>query len=150
VLHRPVPYFAFGGAFAYARARSVGDAGPLAGELFAGGAVGRVHLYEAGGFDPYLELELGYGRLRTTLRPASSERHDQLAFGPMARASGGFDFVVTPALVLGGAVGFRHLVLARGSECARGGCRSGGPPGGATLGGLVFGLRATLALGAPL
>jgi hypothetical protein len=148
VLYRPIPYFAFGGAVSYARARSVGAEGSLDGELVAGGALGRVYLYEEGVFDPYLELELGYGSLRTTLDDTGS-RHEDNAFGPLARVGGGLDFVVLPALELGAAVGFTHLLLERGAQCRGETCVAGGAPSGAMVGSLVFGLRAKLVLGPP-
>jgi hypothetical protein len=148
-LHRAYPYFAFGGAVSYARAQSRASAGSLEGALIAAGAVGRVYLYEEGAFDPYLELELGYGSLRTTLVDHDGARREDRAFGPMARVAGGLDFIVLPALELGGALGFTHLLLERGEQCAAGSCVSGGAPSGAMVGALAFGLRAKLVLGAP-
>ena len=148
-LHRAFPYFAFGGAVSYARAKSRARAGALEGALLAAGAVGRVYLYEDGAFDPYLELELGYGSLRTNLVDHDGIQHEDRAFGPMARVAGGLDFIVLPALELGGALGFTHLLLERGERCAAGACVSGGAPSGAMLGALAFGLRAKLVLGAP-
>jgi hypothetical protein len=147
-LHRAFPYFAFGGAASYARASGRATAGSLDGVLLGAGAVGRVYLYEEGAFDPYLELELGYGSLRTSLVDHEDVRHEDRAFGPLARVAGGLDFIVLPALELGGALGFTHLLLERGERCAAEACVSGGAPSGAMLGALAFGLRAKLVLGA--
>jgi hypothetical protein len=146
LLHRPLPYFAFGGAFAVARATG----GGAEGELLAGGALGRVYFYESGAFDPHLELELGYGSLRTTLPSAAREPREERSFGAMARAGGGLDFVVLPALELGASLGYRQLVFERLATCASGACRAGAAPSGALTGALVVGLRATLVFGAPL
>jgi len=150
LLYRSVPYFAFGGTLSYARSRSVAADGTLAGELLGVGASGRVYLHEEGAFDPYVELELGYGSLRTTFVENAGVRSDDRAFGPLARVGGGLDFVVLPALELGAALGFTHLLLERGEHCAAETCVSGGAPSAAMAGALVFGLRAKLVLGAPL
>jgi hypothetical protein len=146
LLHRPLPYFAFGAELAFARAAENGVEGTLEQELVAGGALGRVYFYEEGAFDPYLELELGYGALRT-LAGAAGARRESRAFGPLARVAGGIDFVVLPALELGGALGYRQLVL---EACTARACRAGAAPGATLSGALVVGLRATLAFGAPL
>jgi len=151
VLHRPNPYFAFGAALAYSRATTSAHAeGALDGEMFGVGAHGRVYLYETGAFDPYLELELGYGSLRTTLVTVGGARYEDAAFGPTARVGGGADFVVLPSLELGGAFGFTHLLLERGERCAAERCVAGSAPSGAMVGAVVFGLRATLTVGGPL
>jgi hypothetical protein len=149
-LHRPVPYFAYGGGLSVAQANGATTEGRVTGELVAGGAIGRAYFYESGVFDPYLELELGYGSFRTALARGSGAREQASAFGPMARVGGGMDFVVMPALELGGVVAFRHLLLERGAVCEAGACRGSEVPSGAMLGALVVGLRATLVLGAPL
>jgi hypothetical protein len=149
-LYRQNPYFAFGAGVSFSRASSAYAGGVLDGETFAVGAVGRVYLYEEGAFDPYLELELGYGSLRTTLVGAGGARYEDAAFGPTARVGGGLDFVVMPSLELGAALGFSHLLLERGEECARGRCTAGSAPSGAMVGALVLGLRATVLLGKPL
>jgi hypothetical protein len=124
--------------------------GLLDGELFSVGAFGRVYFYEEGAFDPYLELELGYGSLSTTFTNTSGAHTEDSAFGPMARVGGGLDFVVLKNLELGGAVGFTHLLLERGKRCTSEGCARGSAPGGAMMGALTVGLRATVAFGAPL
>lgn len=150
ILYRIEPYFAFGASGSYARATGMSVEGPLDGETFAFGAAGRVYLYESGAFDPYLELELGYGSLRTTLSAANAPREQDSAFGPTARIGGGVDFVVLPALDLGAAIGFSHLLLERGEHCRAGTCTAGVAPSAAMVGALVFGLRAKLVLGEPL
>lgn len=149
-LYRPYPYFSFGAGFSYSRANATahGD-GLLDGELFSIGAVGRVYVYEEGAFDPYLELELGYGSLTTTFTTEGA-RYEESAFGPLARVGGGLDFVVLANLELGGAVGFTHLLLERGERCAAEYCARGSAPGGAMVGAFTAGLRATVILGAPL
>jgi hypothetical protein len=150
LLYRPYPYFAFGASGSYARSNGTSAVGPLDGEMFAFGASGRVYLYESGAFDPYLELELGYGSFSTTLVATGSAREQDSAFGPSARVGGGLDFVVLPALELGAAVGFSRLFLERGEHCASGLCTAGGGPGAAMVGSLVFALSAKLVLGEPL
>jgi hypothetical protein len=150
-LYRQNPYFAFGAGVAYSRATTRAHAeGALDGEMFGIGAHGRVYLYETGAFDPYLELELGYGSLRTTLVTVGGARYEDAAFGPKARVGGGADFVVLPWLSLGGAAGFEHLLFERGERCAAERCVAGSAPSGAMLGALVFGLRIKLTAGDPL
>src|SRR5262249_36821505 len=141
-LYRIVPYFAFGGSFSYSRTSGVTRSGALDGTLVAGGAAGRVYFYEEGVFDPYLELVLGFGSLTTTLVPTERARSADSAFGPMARVGGGLDFVVLPALTVGGAVAFGELVFERGEHCATGACDIGDPTSGAMAGAFVFGLHA--------
>jgi hypothetical protein len=150
-LYRPYPYFSFGAGFSFSRASATHhDDGLLDGELFSVGAFGRVYFYEEGAFDPYLELELGYGSLTTTFTSPSGARAEDSAFGPVARVGGGLDFAVLTNLELGGAIGFTHLLLERGEHCEVAGCARGGAPAGAMLGALAFGLRATVVFGAPL
>jgi hypothetical protein len=149
-LYRQNPYFAFGAAFSFSRSSSAQAGGLLDGETLAIGAVGRVYLYEEGAFDPYLELELGYGSLRTTLVSAGGARYEDSAFGPSARVGGGLDFVVLPSLELGAAVGFSHLLLERGRACQGERCTAGSAPSAAMVGALTLGLRATVLLGKPL
>ncbi len=149
-LYRPYPYFSFGAGFSYSRANETYDGGLLDGELFSVGAFGRVYFYEEGVFDPYLELELGYGSLTTTFTSSDGGRSEDSAFGPLARVGGGLDFLVLPNLELGGSVGFTHLLLDRGEHCNIEVCEQGSAPGGAMLGALTVGLRATVALGASL
>ncbi|HEX6275062.1 MAG TPA: hypothetical protein VFZ53_18600 [Polyangiaceae bacterium] len=146
IFHRPLPYFAFGAALGFARAAQSRLDPTLERELIAGGALGRVYFYEEGAFDPYLELELGYASLRTLASTAGGFRESR-AFGPMARAGGGIDFVVLPGLALGGALGYRQLVF---ETCASRACRAGAGPLGGTAGAIVLGVRATFVLGAPL
>ena len=148
-LHRPNPFFAFGVGVSYSRAGADPEDGLVESELYAVGARGRVYFHEEGAFDPYLELELGYGSLTTTFATAGARTEDS-AFGPMARVGGGLDFVVLTNLELGGAVGFTHLLLERGEHCTKEACARGGAPGGAMVGALAVGLRATVVLGAPL
>jgi hypothetical protein len=150
-LYRQNPYFAFGAGVAYSRTTTTAHAeGALEGEMFGVGAHGHVYLYETGAFDPYLELELGYGSLRTTLVTVGGARYEDAAFGPKARVGGGADFVVLPWLSLGGAFGFEHLLFERGERCAAERCVAGSAPSGAMVGALVFGLRMTLTVGDPL
>ena len=149
-LYRPYPYFSFGAGFSYARATATHADGLLDGELLSLGAWGRVYFYEEGAFDPYLELELGYGSHTTTLSGVDGERTEDSAFGPMTRVGGGLDVAVLTHLELGAAVGFTHLLIERGEHCGLEGCARGGAPGGAMLGALALGLRATVLLGAPL
>ena len=147
-LYRPNPYFAFGGGFSYSESPSSAQAeGAVHGEMLGVAAHGRVYLYEQGVFDPYLELELGYGSLRSTLVTVGGARYEDAAFGPLARVGGGLDFVVMPSLELGGAVGFTYVLLDRGERCSAGRCVRGSAPSGAMLGALVFGLRATVLFG---
>ena len=149
-LYRPYPYFSFGAGFSYARATATPPAGLLDGELFSVGAWGRVYFYEEGAFDPYLELELGYGSHTTALSAPGGARTEDSAFGPMTRVGGGLDFAVLTHLELGAAVGFTHLLVERGEHCGMEGCARGSAPNGAILGALALGLRATVLLGAPL
>ncbi|HEX6765634.1 MAG TPA: hypothetical protein VF103_09160 [Polyangiaceae bacterium] len=148
-LYRENPYFAFGAGVGYSRSSGARLGGVLDGEAFTIGALGRVYLYEEGAFDPYLELELGYGSLRTTL-VSGGARYEHAAFGPAARVGGGMDFSVLPILELGMAVGFSHLLLERGETCAARGCAAGSAPSGAMVGSLMLGLRATVLLGKAL
>jgi hypothetical protein len=149
-LYRPYPYFSFGTGFSYARANATHAGGLLDGELLSLGAWGRVYFYEEGAFDPYLELELGYGSHTTTFSGKGGTRSEDSAFGPMSRVGGGVDFMMLENLELGGAVGFTHLLIERGEHCGANGCIRGSAPGGAMLGALAVGLRATVLLGAPL
>jgi hypothetical protein len=87
-LYRQNPYFAFGAGVAYARSSGSHVRGALDGEILRLGAEGRVYLYEFGAFDPYLELELGYGSLRTTLVTVEGAHYEDAAFGPTARVGG--------------------------------------------------------------
>ena len=149
-LYRPYPYFSFGAGFSYARATATHAGGLLEGELLTGGAWGRVYFYEEGAFDPYLELMLGYGSNTTTLSGAGGAQSEASAFGPTTRVGGGIDVAVLSHLELGAAVGFAHLLIERGEQCKADGCVRGSAPGGAMLGALSIGLRATVLWGAPL
>jgi len=146
-LHRPNPFFAFGAGVSYSRSSATQGDGLLEGETFAVGAWGRVYFQEEGAFDPYLELELGYGSLETTFVDASSARREDAAFGPNARVGGGLDFSVLPALRLGASFGFSHLFFAQVTDSCAPRCATGGEPSGAMVGALGFGLRATVLFG---
>jgi hypothetical protein len=142
-LHRPNPFFAFGAAVSYARSNALHDDGRFEGELFAVGALGRVYFHEEGPFDPYLELELGYGSLSTTFVEASGARREDAAFGPNARVGGGLEFSVLPSLRLGGSLGFSQLLFDHGAACRAESCAPAGP----MVGALGLGLRATVLFG---
>jgi hypothetical protein len=146
-LHRPNPFFAFGAGVSYSRSSAAREGGVLEGEFLAVGASGRVYFFEEGAFDPYLELELGYASLKTTLTEGSVVRREDAAFGPGARVAGGLEFFVLPSLRLGGAFGMSQLLLDHGTACAAGRCVTGGTPSGALVGALGLGLRATVMLG---
>ncbi|HEX6765174.1 MAG TPA: hypothetical protein VF103_06840 [Polyangiaceae bacterium] len=147
-LYRIYPYFAFGARASYFRSKgSVRDASALGGEVFDGAAAGRVYFYEAGAFDPYLELDLGYASLDTSFADASGKRYELSAFGPTARVSGGLDFVVAESFELGGSFAFSHLLLAKGHRCDTTQCDNGSAPYGAAVGALTLSLHATLTLG---
>ena len=140
-LHRPNPFFAFGVGVSYSRAGADQEDGLVESELYAVGARGRVYFHEEGAFDPYLELELGYGSLRTTFVEVSGARRVDSVFGPSARVGGGLDFSVLPSLRLGGSVGFTYLSL--GTGCVSSSC----PPSAAMAGAFGVGLHATVLLG---
>jgi hypothetical protein len=150
-LYRIYPYFAFGARASYFRSSgSAGGESALGGEVIDGAAAGRVYFYESGAFDPYLELDLGYGSLDTSFVDAGGKRHQLSAFGPTARVSGGLDFVVSESLEVGGSFAFSHLVLASGQRCETTQCDNGSTPYGAAVGALALSLHATLTLGEPL
>jgi hypothetical protein len=149
--YRIYPYFAFGARASYFRSRgSARGESALGGEVIDGAAAGRVYFYESGAFDPYLELDLGYGSLDTSFVDASGKRHQLSAFGPTARVSGGLDFVVSESLELGGSFAFSHLLLANGRRCETTQCDYGSTPYGAAVGAVTLSLHATLTLGEPL
>jgi len=142
-LHRPNPFFAFGVGVSYSRAGADPEDGLVESELYAVGARGRVYFHEEGAFDPYLELELGYGSLRPTFVEVSGARRVDSVFGPRARVGGGIDFSVLPSLRLGGNVGFTYLLLGHATGCVSSSC----PPNAAMAGALGVGLHATVVLG---
>jgi hypothetical protein len=98
--------------------------------------VGRVYLLEAGPFDPYLELGLGYEARREP--GAAALRH-----GPSARAGGGLDLVVLSPLRIGVLASFREVVALPPAACTFG-CRA------KVRGGVLAGVAVTLPLGQPL
>jgi hypothetical protein len=149
-LYRPYPYFAFGAALTYSRAGHTRVDGALDAEHVELAARGRVYLYEEGAFDPYLELDLGYGSLRTSFVTVGGARYEDAAFGSTARIGGGLDFFVLPSLELGVAASFMHLLAPRGERCVADRCTAGNAPEGAMVGALALGVRATLLLGEPL
>jgi hypothetical protein len=149
-LHRPNPYFAFGGAATYARSGGMAGASSLSAHAAGFGLVGRVYLLEKGALDPYLELLLGWSAYRTTSHGAGELLREDAAFGPAARAGGGVDYVVGDALKVGVAAALNTLVLGRHERCQAGRCELGAATGAAVKGGLVAALRLTLALGDPL
>jgi hypothetical protein len=146
-LHRPGPFFAFGAGASYSRSSGSAQGSLLEREHFAAGAWGRVYFHEEDAFDPYLELELGYGSLKTTFVDASGLRREDAAFGPSARVGGGLDFFVLPSLRLGTSFGFSHLLIDRGADCHATGCAAEEASGGDFSGALGFGLRATVLFG---
>jgi hypothetical protein len=150
-LHRPNPYFAFGGAATYTRSGGgLPGAGSVSAHAVGFGLVGRVYLLEKGALDPYLELSLGWSAHRTSLNSAGSPPSEEAAFGPAARAGGGVDYVAADALKIGVAAGLNTLVFATHERCEAGRCELGSATGAAVSGGLVAALRVTLALGDPL
>ncbi|HEY3496441.1 MAG TPA: outer membrane beta-barrel protein [Polyangiaceae bacterium] len=150
-LYRVSPYFGFGGGVSFVRSGGrISGVGGLRGEALGVGVVGRVYLLEAGDLDPYLELGLGWGSLRTTLDATGGSEVLDSVVGPTLRAGGGIDYVLGDHFRVGIAAGLSALVLGRGSHCDPGFCGRTTGMSGAMSGALVTSLRVTWQVGDPL
>jgi hypothetical protein len=132
---RSGPYFSFGAEASAVRASAPGAARDTTLEV---AAVGRVYLLEAGIWDPYLELSLGYAV--TTRRSVGA---DTVHHGPSTRAGGGIDLVALSPLRLGLLLTYREVVGWAATSC-RLDCRP------FVHGGVLAGVAMTLPLGEPL
>ncbi len=116
-LHRPSPYFAFGAAASYSVASgSVAPRQELAEKTLTLGLTLRVYLVEAGALDPYLEALIGWGSQTTTLVADGGPHGTDSRLGPVGRAGGGVDLLVSPRVKVGGTAGFSELVLEGGAR----------------------------------
>ena len=147
-LYRPSPYFAFGASAGYSVAHGALDnAGSTSAKTLSLGMVGRVYLLESGAFDPYLEALIGWGSTTTTVAFQPRSNDSDSAAGPLGRAGGGVDWMLSPSVKLGVTVAFTQLFLARGQSCRAAYCSSGWAPGGTVSGGLAAGLELGVLLG---
>jgi hypothetical protein len=146
-LYRPTPYFAFGATAGYGVARGSVSGGALAATTLTLGVAARVYLLETGELDPYLDALFGWGALTTTLEAPNGLRDTDSAYGPLGRAGGGVDWMLSPTVKLGFNAGFMALLLARGERCHAGYCSDGPAVGGAMSGALTAGLELGILLG---
>jgi hypothetical protein len=141
------PYFAFGVSAGYGVARGSLPGGTLTATTLSLGVVARVYLLETGELDPYLDALFGWGALTTTFEAPNASVDTDSAYGPLGRAGGGVDWMVSPAVKLGFNAGFMTLVVDRGESCHAGYCTTGRAGGGSMSGALSGGLELGILLG---
>jgi hypothetical protein len=126
LLWRVSPYFAFGGtvsdvSFGFHPAAATGLRQASASGLFYG-LLGRVYFMDHGLVEPYLELGLGGGSIRTSAREADDVQYDEAATGGALRVGGALEFFLSRHLRLGPAFDWTtfdvgHLRRCDGSAC---------------------------------
>jgi hypothetical protein len=154
-LYRVTPYFACGAALglgAFDGGRRLAGKVVGTGSLFLG-VLGRVYFTDEGTFDPYFELSLGGGTLRTSGRePQSSVLIEDASAGPAARVGAGLDLWLG-SLRFGPALDWTAYVAGTTRRCSAGGtCLERAMDGRHPHpnGFLSLTLRLSLALGAPM
>lgn len=124
-LWRPSPYFAFGPTLSLVGFRfhpddSTGLRDGGAHGLFYG-LLGRVHFFDRGWIDPYLELGIGSGKLDTSAQEAGVE-YDESASGLAVRAGGAIEFHVGRHLRLGPAFAWTRFNVSTLQRCGGARC----------------------------
>jgi hypothetical protein len=152
LLVRPSPYFAFGVSgrrFAFGLGGSSGAEEAHGSALFFGLA-GRAYFLESGLLDPYLELDLGGGRLDLDVS-GPARANERVVFAPGARSAAGVDFALNSWLRLGTFVALTRFLPTSVAHCEALGCttRSGGSSWLA-VGATSLGVRLTFAAGEAL
>jgi hypothetical protein len=146
-LYRATPFFAFGASTRIAMF-DVADAESTRGHSLFAGVAGRVYFFEAGLWDPYLELALGGVSLAASHAARRGRLHDEVSFAPAARAAFGIDFALNPWLRLGPALAVARYAPRRVERCVAAACAPIEPASSALPHGLTsFGLRLTFASG---
>jgi len=127
LLWRVSPYFAFGGtlsdvSFGFHPAAATGLQHTTASGQFYG-LLARVYFMDHGLVEPYLELGLGGGSIRTSAREADDVQYDEAATGGALRVGGALEFFLSRHLRLGPAFDWTtfdvaHVRRCDGSACA--------------------------------
>jgi len=126
LLWRVSPYFAFGGtvseaSFGFHPAAQTGlQHTSASGSFYA--LLGRVYFMDHGLVEPYLELGLGGGSIRTSALEADAVQYDEAATGGALRIGGAVEFFLSRHLRLGPAFDWTtfnvgHVRRCDGSAC---------------------------------
>jgi hypothetical protein len=130
LLWRVSPYFAFGGTlselgFGFRPAASTGlrSASASASGAFYG-LLGRVYFMDHGIVEPYLELGLGGGSVRTHATEGDAVSYDETAAGSALRVGGAVELYLSRHVRLGPALDWSRLDVAHvrrcnGAQCAQ-------------------------------
>ncbi|HEY1532954.1 MAG TPA: hypothetical protein VGF76_03020 [Polyangiaceae bacterium] len=126
LLWRVSPYFAFGGtlsdvSFGFRPAPASGLQHTSASGLFYG-LLGRVYFMDHGLVEPYLELGLGGGSMRTSAREADDVQYNEAATGGALRVGGALEFFLSRHLRLGPAFDWTTFNVARVRRCDGSAC----------------------------
>jgi hypothetical protein len=121
LLWRVSPYFAFGGTlaelgFGFRPAASTGLRSASASGAFYG-LLGRVYFMDHGLVEPYLELGLGGGSVRTHATEDDAVSYDETAIGSALRVGGAVELYLSRHVRLGPAFDWSRLDVAHVRRC---------------------------------
>ena len=152
LLFRPSPYFAFGVGgrrFAFGLGGNSGAENAHGSALFFG-IVGRVYFLESGLLDPYLELDLGGGRLDLDVS-GRTRANESVSFAPGARSAAGLDFALNSWLRLGTFLALTRFLPSSVAHCESLGCEARSASSSwLAVGATSLGVRLTFAAGEAL
>jgi hypothetical protein len=126
LLWRVSPYFAVGGtlsevSFGFHPAAETGLQRASASGSFYG-LLGRVYFMDHGVVEPYLELGLGGGSIRTRAREADAVQYDEAATGGALRVGGAVEFFLSRHLRLGPAFDWTTFNVGHVQRCSASAC----------------------------